>query len=57
VALGKSLYREELPGFTSSIVCPIIGANDEFHKKTLVAYMDCFDFSGVSLDEAFRYEY
>ena len=55
VELAKSLFKEDLEGFSRSIVSPIIGTNDAFHKKVLIAYMECFDFSKVSLDEAFRY--
>lgn len=52
--LGQFLFSEQAPNFSRSMVCPIIGKNDAFHKTVLVSYLNCFDFSNVSLDEAFR---
>ena len=57
ISLGKSLFNEESPELNAPSVCSIIGANGEFYKKILTSFMDCFDFSGISLDEAFRYYY
>jgi hypothetical protein len=54
---ARQLYEEKLDGFTKEMVAPILGKSDEYHCRVLVAYMNLFDFSKISIDNAFRYAY
>ncbi|KAJ3123718.1 hypothetical protein HK098_001696 [Nowakowskiella sp. JEL0407] len=48
------LHSNEFPGVKKNEVSSIIGKNDEFHTAVLFEYMNCFDFTGMNLDVAFR---
>ncbi|KAI8898071.1 hypothetical protein BC833DRAFT_591154 [Globomyces pollinis-pini] len=54
VEFGKQLFHENLANYPQNKIAPTIGKLGDFSKQALNAYMDCFDFSNVSLDEAFR---
>ncbi|KAJ1531152.1 hypothetical protein HK096_007993, partial [Nowakowskiella sp. JEL0078] len=48
------LHRNDMPGVKKSEISLIIGKGDDFHTRVLAHYLDCFNFSGQSLDDAFR---
>ncbi|KAJ1569925.1 hypothetical protein HK096_009867, partial [Nowakowskiella sp. JEL0078] len=52
--LAHSLHGNNLPGLKKSEISPIIGKGDDFHATVLAHYLDFFNFSGLSLDDAFR---
>jgi hypothetical protein len=54
---ARNLYEENVEGFTKEMVAPILGKSDDYHCRVLVAYMNHFDFSKISIDNAFRYIY
>ncbi|KAJ3277325.1 hypothetical protein HK104_003400, partial [Borealophlyctis nickersoniae] len=53
MTVARMLYDGTL-GVGIDGVSPIIGKGDEYHNQVLAGYMDCFDFSGISLDDSFR---
>jgi hypothetical protein len=57
VELAKQLFDEQIEGFTKEMVSPMIGKHDEYHHEVLIAYVNNFDFTGISVDDAFRYNF
>ena len=52
LALGKALYQGRAAA--KDKVCAIIGKDGDFYHQVLIHYMNEFDFSQKSLDQAFR---
>ncbi|KAJ3333422.1 hypothetical protein HDU76_008233 [Blyttiomyces sp. JEL0837] len=51
---AQRLYNMTLPGITKEKISLVIGKADDFHREILVQYMNCYEFYGVGLDDAFR---
>ncbi|KAL5037171.1 hypothetical protein BDV3_006704 [Batrachochytrium dendrobatidis] len=52
--VGRMLYEGSLPGCRPNDISLIIGKSDAYHTVVRTSYMECFDFSNIGLDQAFR---
>jgi hypothetical protein len=51
---ARNIYDETNMPAKREEICEWLGKNDEWRQRVLRNYLDCFEFGGMRLDEAFR---